>query len=152
MINMQVIGHFRNRYNALGELTGEDLVPSEKPGEALLALEKEADKNYDAFVLSVPDENKLSKSQFKTGGIASVDPRKLRLDDDDKAGIKGISEATGFSRTTVLNFYALSLSSGLVRDMREFVSTMIGEPTQTYGHLKNGLSEKEGAKILSTLA
>ena len=155
MINMQIAKGFSiYRY---GSLNGEpsnfhaEPVPEEKYGEVLLALEKEADKNYDAIVSSVRDEDKLSKAQFKTGSIARSAPWKLRLDDDDKAGIEGIAKATGFSRTTVLSFYELSIASGIVRDMREFVGKAIGEPTITYGRLKNTLSEEEGAKILSTL-
>ena len=152
MINMQVIGSLVARDFVEGGPRIWDLVPSENPSEELIASEKETDKGYDAWASSIVGEDKLSKFQYKTGDKPTLDPRRLRLSDDDKAGVKGISEATGFSRTTVHTFYALSLSSNLVNDMKDFVNKMVGEPTQTYGNIKNRLNKEEGAKILSTLA
>lgn len=154
MINMQVVGGYVTGLDFVAVKGGYEInVPAaENPGEQLLALEQEAEQKYESWISSVSDENKLSKYQYRSDTGAILDPRMLRLDDADRAGIKGISEATGFSRTTVQTFYALSLQSGLAKDMKDFVSKMVGEPTQTYNHLKNRLSDDEGAKILSTMA
>ena len=153
MINMTAMGLNLNDY-LMEAGKAKELKPIESinPGPALLKLEQEAESKYNSWVSSVKDQDKVSKSQFRSGPQTSFDARKLKLNEAEKSGVSGISEATGFSRTTVHTFYALSVSSGLVNSMDEFVTKMIGEPTQSYSYLKNRLTEDEGVKILSTLA
>ena len=152
MINMTVIGSFNGIHMEKGKSYELDMTKPTNPGKELLIIEEEADSRYEAWVSSVSDQDKLSKQQFKSNTRTNFDARQLQLSEIDQLGVNGISEATGFSRTTVHTFYALSVSSGLVNSMDEFVSKMVGEPTQSYNHLKNRLTEDEGAKILSTLA
>ncbi|MCP5207622.1 MAG: hypothetical protein H7A01_10495 [Hahellaceae bacterium] len=151
MINMIYMGLNLNDYVVeRGKEKETKTIDVVNSGPALLKHEKESDLKYDAWVSSVKDQNKLSKTEFSSGGT-NVDARKLRLNEAEKKGVAGISEATGFSRTTVHRFYALSVSSGIVNSMGAFVTKMIGEPTQSYGNIKNSLTTDEGAKILSTL-
>lgn len=133
-----------------GKSYGFTIPPAENPNEGLLSLEKEAEENYELLASSVSDTDKISKSEYLRDGPELLGPMKLILSDEDKSGIEGISNATEFSRTTVHTFYALSLQSGIVNDMKEFVNGMIGKPTQTYANLKNRINKDEAAKILST--
>lgn len=152
MINMIAMGLNLNDYlMETGKAKALKQIDTKNSGPALLKLEQEAESKYEEWVSSVNEQNKVSKSHFLSSSQASFDARKLKLSEAEKLGISGISKATGFSRTTVHTFYALSVSSGLVNNMGEFVNNMIGEPTQSYSYLKNRLTKDEGAKILSTL-
>lgn len=152
MINMQIHDSF-SKYSIVknGENYEIKVTKPENLGDELLKMEKEADSKYEAWNSYIGEQNKISKAQFRSSNGPDFDPRKLQLNASEKTGINGISEATGFSRTTVHTFYALSVKSGLVNSISEFVTKMVGEPTQSYSHLKNRLTENEGAKILSTL-
>lgn len=152
MINMQIHDSF-SKYSIVrnGENYEIKVTKPENLGDELLKMEKEADSKYDTWNSYIGEQHKISKAQFRSSNGPDFDPRKLQLNESEKTGINGISEATGFSRTAVHTFYALSVKSGLVNSINEFVTKMVGEPTQRYSHLKNRLTENEGAKILSTL-
>lgn len=118
----------------------------------LFESEARVDSQYDAWKSSVPESQRLSKFDVMHRDEAFIDGRLLRLNENDEKGIEAISKATGFARATVQQFYALSLASGVMENMSDFVKGMIGEPNLVYDESKDRISPAEGARILSILA
>lgn len=84
MINMIYMGLNLNDYVVeRGKEKETKTIDVVNSGPALLKHEKESDLKYDAWVSSVKDQNKLSKTEFSSGGT-NVDARKLRLNEAEK--------------------------------------------------------------------
>ncbi len=105
MINMTVIGSTINGLHLeKGKSYELDMTKPTNPGKELLIREEETDSKYEAWVSSIIDQDKLSKQQFKSDTRTNFDARQLEFSESDQPVVNGISEATGFSRSTVHTF------------------------------------------------
>lgn len=104
MINMIYMGLNLNDYVVeRGKEKETKTIDVVNSGPALLKHEKESDLKYDAWVSSVKDQNKLSKTEFSSGGT-NVDARKLRLNEAEKKELLEYQRRLAFQELQCIDF------------------------------------------------
>jgi len=118
--------------------------------EGQVQQENAIDAKYDEWIAAGESRGHISKSDFqKTHDLSKIN--QLDLSETETKGIAEISKATGFSRTTIHHLYGMSVASGAVTSMRNFIDNMTKDKPDTYGPLKKDLSTDDRARIISIL-